>query len=236
MWARRRAARQERLERVAAEAVEEFEHSLRTTLSSADEAHQGLLELREQLAREVAETRAMLGRDDGMPAELVRVRLEAGDEALASLDEVSAQYTGIRVQVVGKGVDDRHTLVPLMEELVDFVETMPGIGEQVLGAAEAVIVLRERLTETRADLAPLRARIHPAHRAAADELAATRGTPGWHVREVALATLGDRLTALEQGRVWPAENETVTDHYRRLERDLAVLRDEIAEGGGRGAG
>ncbi|MEV7287491.1 hypothetical protein AB0O01_23445 [Streptomyces sp. NPDC093252] len=229
MWARRRAARQERLERAAAEALQEFDQSLRTTLASVDDAHQGLLELREELAREVADTRAMLGRDDGLPAEPAQDDLAAGDEALTLLDEVSAQYTGVRVRVVGKGFEDRATLIPLMEELVDFVETMPDIGDRVVGAAEAVIALREGLTRTRADLAPLRARIHPAHRAAEDELAATRGTPGWHVRQVALATLGDRLTALERGRVRPTADETVTDHYRRLERDLAALRDEIAQ-------
>ncbi|MEU9335343.1 hypothetical protein AB0D49_19560 [Streptomyces sp. NPDC048290] len=229
MWARRRAARQERLDRVAAEAIAEFEARVSSMLATADESHQALLELRELLARELADINGLLAPGGGMPVEMVRAQLEPGDDALAQMDRISAEFTAVRVQVIGKGAADRETLVPLLEDLGGFVEGMGELADNVFGAAEATTELRVNLQDARKDLAPLRARLQPALRAAEDELAATRGAPGWHVRQVALATLGDRLAALEEGRVWPTPEKTTVDLYQELEHELATLRDEIAQ-------
>ncbi|MFE4666466.1 hypothetical protein ACFRI7_26310 [Streptomyces sp. NPDC056716] len=230
MWARRRAVKQERLEREAAKAVETLGAGVRSTLASADEGHQALLELREGLARELADLEAMLGRRDGLPVDLVRSQLSSAADVFARLDDLSARYTAVRTQVVAVDRRDTTVLLPLLEELVEYVEGMAGTGEAAMGAVEGVERLRLRLERVRADLIPVRERVHAGFRAAGGELEATRGASGWYGRQAALAALGDRLTALDEGRVLPTAEHRTTDLYREFERELAELRDEIAQG------
>ncbi|MGW1726236.1 hypothetical protein ACWCQK_25255 [Streptomyces sp. NPDC002306] len=227
MWGRRRARR----EQEAREAVEGLTESFRSTVEGADRAHQALLELREALARELAEIAVLLGRGDGLPADAIREQTDAAARVLADVDGMSERYTETRALLVGKDPDDLDAIMPSLEELVEQAQEMAAAGEPFVEAIESVGELRRTTERLRDDLVPLRERIHSAHRAARDELAAARGASGWFGRQATLAALGDRLSALDEGRVTPTPEHKVTDHYRELEREIAAVRDALATGG-----
>ncbi|MFD9003129.1 hypothetical protein ACFV0T_19470 [Streptomyces sp. NPDC059582] len=227
MWGRRRARR----EQEAQEAVEGLAASFRSTVEGADRSHEALLELREALAQELAEIAVLLGRRDGVPADAIRGQTDAAARVLADVDGMSERYTETRAHLVGKDLDDLGEIMPSLEELVEQAQEMAAAGEPFVEAIESVMELRRTTERLRDDLVPLRERIHAAHRAARDELAAAQGAPGWFGRQATLATLGDRLTALDEGRVTPTPEHNVTDHYRELEREIAELRDVLATDG-----
>lgn len=226
MWGRRRARR----EQEAQEAVEALAESFRSTLEQADQAHQALLELREALARELAEIAVLLGHRDGLPVDAIREQTDAAARVLADVDGMSERYAETRALLVGKDATDLDEVMPALEELVEQAQEMAEAGEPFVGAIESVLELRRTTERLRDDLVPLRERIHAAFRSARDELTAAQGTPGWFGRQANLAVLGDRLTALDEGRVTPTPERKVSDHYRELERELAVLRDAMAAG------
>lgn len=227
MWGRRRARR----EQEAREAAEGLTESFRSTVQGADRAHQALLELREALARELAEIAVLLGRGDGLPADAIREQTDAAARVLADVDGMSERYTETRALLVGKDLDDLDAIMPSLEELVEQAQEMAAAGEPFVEAIESVGELRRTTERLRDDLVPLRERIHSAHRAARDELAAARGASGWFGRQATLAALGDRLSALDEGRVTPTPEHKVTDHYRELEGEIAAVRDALATGG-----
>ncbi|MGW7255886.1 hypothetical protein [Streptomyces sp. NPDC054834] len=223
MWGRRRARR----EQEAAQAVEALAGSLRSTIDSADETHQALLEMREQLAQELAEIAALLGHRDGMPVDAIRQQTDVAARILAGVDRMSEEYGDTRALLFGKGENDLDEIMPVLEELVAHAQGMAEVGESFVGLIESMLELRERTHLLREDLIPLRERVHAAFRAAQKELDATHGAPGWFGRQATLAALGHRLTALAEGRVIPTQKRKVSDQYRDLERDIAELRDTL---------
>ncbi|GAA3502292.1 hypothetical protein GCM10019016_094000 [Streptomyces prasinosporus] len=219
MWGRRRARREQ----------DENLEAVERTLDSTDETHVALMELATAMADEVEAVRALLDGRDGVPVDAVRRQLDSAVSTLGDLQEAAQQYLEDRARAVaelGNGVD---AALPWLEVLVEQAKGMAEAGEELVGATESLVSLRERIENLRAELVPLRERLHAAVRAARGELHAAQGAGGWYGWQADLAALDDRLTALEEGRVIPTPEHKVSDHYRDLERDVAALRDTMAQ-------
>ncbi|WP_330460072.1 hypothetical protein OIB37_26330 [Streptomyces sp. NBC_00820] len=227
MWGRRRARREQETAE-AAEVAGSLADSLRATVDSADETHRGLLELREHLARQLAEIAVLIGHGDGLPVDAIRRQTDTAELLLSEVDRMSGDYAETRSLLVGKDEGDLDEIMPALEALAEHAQGMAEVGESLAGLTESMGELREGAQRLRGELIPLRERVRAALSDADDELTASRGAPGWFGRQASLANLGDRLTALDEGRVVPTPEHTVSDFYRELERDIAALRDEMA--------
>ncbi|CAL9597469.1 hypothetical protein SUDANB176_05362 [Streptomyces sp. enrichment culture] len=220
MWGRKRARREQEDENL--EAVEQ-------TLSSADRTHEALGELITATAKEVGAVQALLGGRDGVPVDAIRRQLEATVSTLGDLQDVGLQYLENRERAVAELSNGVDAALPWLEVLVEQAGGMAEAGEELVGMTESLASLRERTERLRGELIPLRERVHAAVRAAQGELHAAQGAGGWYGWQADLAALGDRLTALEEGRVIPTAERKVSDHYRELEREVAALRDTMAQ-------
>lgn len=220
MWGRRRARREQEDENL--EAVEQ-------TLGSTDGTHEALGELVTATVKEVEAVQALLGGRDGVPVDAIRRQLEPAVSTLGDLQDVARQYLENRERAVAELSNGIDAALPWLEVLVEQAKGMAEAGEELAGMAESLAFLRERTERLRGDLVPLRERVHAAVRAAQGELHTAQGAGGWYGWQADLAALGDRLTALDEGRVIPTSEHKVSDHYRDLERDVAALRDTMAQ-------
>ncbi|MCT7354919.1 hypothetical protein N4P33_22580 [Streptomyces sp. 15-116A] len=219
MWGRKRTRR----ERVDAnlEAVEQ-------TLGSTDRAHEGLMELVTATADEIEAVQALLGGRDGVPVDAISRQLEAALSTLGELQDVSQQYLDNRERAVAELRNGIDAALPWLEVLVEQADGMAEAGEELVGMTQALAGVRVKTERLRGELVPLRERVHAAVRAALGELHAAQGAEGWYGWQAELAALGDRLTALDEGRVVPTPEFKIGDRYRVVEREVATLRDAMA--------
>ncbi|MFI5684888.1 hypothetical protein [Streptomyces sp. NPDC051636] len=151
-----------------------------------------------------------------MPVDAIRGQTDVAERIRTDVDGTSQQYAETRALLVGKDENDLDEIMPVLEELVAQAQGMAEIGESFAGLSESMTDLREKPQRLRQDLVPLRERVHAAFHAAQDELTAADGAPGWFGWQADLAGLGDRLTALDEGRVVPtrsARSPTTTANW-----------------------
>ncbi|MEV8595543.1 hypothetical protein [Streptomyces sp. NPDC052012] len=220
MWGRKRTRRDQADENL--EAVEQ-------TLSSTDQAHEGLMELVAATLGEIEAVQALLGGRDGVPVDAISPQLEAALSTLGRLQDVAQQYLDNRERAVAELRNGVDAALPWLEVMVEQADGMAEAGEELVGMTEALVEVRMKTERLRAELVPLRERVYAAVRAAQDELHAAQGAGGWYGWQADLAALGDRLTALDEGRVIPTPEFKIGDRYREVERQVATLRDAMAQ-------
>ncbi|WP_329119809.1 hypothetical protein [Streptomyces sp. NBC_01465] len=198
------------------------------TIVAADGCYTALSELKDILENELRAAEALLDQGDGLPSDAVREQTTSGWSTLRDLESHFDDFQNLRDRIITVGSKNPEAVADDLELLVETADGMAEVSENIAGLAESVQGMRIKLERVREDLVPIRERIHTAYDSTLKSLAAAPpSAAGRFALEARLGAFGDRLRALDEGRVTPTAERKVTDHYRDAEADLAALREEL---------